>query len=467
MNRILRIFKNRRVAVIAATIAVLILMNLVACLLPFRIAYPDVSGSTTYRLSDSSLRYLASIEQDVEMIYRCSGGVSNADKDLYPFVLQFADASPHITVKVEDTDQVTDAANQSIEIRSARRSRIISGSDLFYYYNTTTGMTLSLAEYSQILQMLSDLDSSEAYQSMLSVYGPSTMTAYFSGDANLTGAVRYVLADRTPVIYTFSKGSSDINQLLRQQLEQGGYAIQKLTSLESVPEDCEALYLNINADLSEAEAAVFSAYLENGGKAFLTTTYNVPEIPVLSAVLSEYGLSAPDTENMIYDSSSQMFYAVTGDHPVTDHLNGSFVAMYTHVIEAAQTEGVTHTVLLMSPSSSYQVYSNGDKEPVQGSFPLAVAAETGDTCLVWVSMPMDALSNGLSAGVNFDFAEHAIQWMTDAENASADISGTSIPSNYLSASSTALVLWITVFVFLIPAALITVGAVRIRLRKKR
>lgn len=464
MNDLQKSASRRRFLIAALLLAALILLDLAVDLLPFRAAYPDVSGSNAYRLSDTSKRYLSGLTEDVEIVYYTAGGREGADKDLYPFLLQYADASPRVTVTLKDIAG-TDAAEQSIEIRSARRTRVLRASDLFYYYNSGTGMTLSVAEYAQALQTISDAKDTDAYQALMTLYAPSSMTAYFSGDPNLTGAIRFVLADSAPVLCIYSKGVG-FNQLLRQELEQGGCSLRELRELPAVPEDCDVLLLSVSEDLTEAEASALSDYLARGGAVFLNTTYDAVQIPQLSAVLSAYGLSAPSEPNLLYDGSSQAFNAVIGDHPVTDRFNGKFVALYAHAIQTTATEGVTQTVLLRTSENAYKVTSSGS-DPEKGSFPLCVAAESGDSKLVWLSMTLNSLSNAYSSGANFAFTERVLGWMTDTSVSAVSTPASAIPSSNINVSTTGFVIWIVAFVVLIPLALLIVGGTRAYLRKKR
>ena len=466
MKRILNMIKSRRFLKCTALVLILVLINVAVGFLPFRAKYPDVSGSTTYRLSDATRRYLSTVDEDVEIIYYATGGAAGADRDLYPFLLQFAEASPHIRVTLTDAEEAQ-AADQSIEIRSDRRSRTLHAINLYYFLNTMTGEALSSIEYAAILQLISTTTDESISESLLTLYNSSTLSAYFSGDANLTGAIRYVLAEYTPMVCVYTAGGSgDMNQLLRQQLEQAGYTVQALSNLNTVPADCEALYLYAAADLTETEAEALSSYLAGGGAVLLTTNYQAPDTPNLASVLQVYGLSSPTEESVLYDGNYQMFYAVEGDHPILDRYDGEFLAAYAHSIQTTETDGVTHSVLLRTSSSAYNVTNEEDAEPETGSFSFCVAAESGNTRLVWLAMPLDALANGLSGGVDFDFAEQTIRWMADSGTEALNIPSTSIPSTLLEATNTVLIFWIVTFIVLIPVGLVAIGIIRRYLRSK-
>ena len=478
MNGLKKMIKNKKllwsVGAVAAVIAVCVLL----AALPFRVIYPDVSGSGTYRVSDVSKRYLGTISEDVEIIYYSEGGKHSADKDLYSFVRAIAAESDHIRVRLEDPERTgADAADQSVEIRSAKRSKTVLASELFYYYNNYYG-AMSVEEYARVLTQLSSITDAETYSSYLSVYGPSQMTAYNSADITLISAIRYVLADRAPKLYAYGNGGSSINALFRAELEQAGYSVTVLDSMETVPADCEGLYLSVLTDLTATQATALSSYLAGGGSVFLTTDYATVNIPNLSAVMAEYGLSSPDTQNYLCvlntsssssSSLSPQFYAVTGDHPITDPIGDSFVAYSAHLIETEPAEGVTHSVLLRASDGAYHVRADlalGEM-PETGSFPLCVLAEKDDSSVLWLSMPLDSMMNSLSSGADFAFVKQSFDYFTQYANSALNIADTQIPSSYLTIQSSARTFWMLAFIIVIPATVFTIGAVRCYVRKKR
>ncbi len=459
---------------LAAVAAVIAVCSLVICL-PFRVMYPDFSGDGVYRLSDASKQYLRGITEDVEIVYYSKGGKLHADQGLYGFVRRMASENPHISVRLEDPQKTnSDAADQSIEIRSAKRAKTLLTSDLVYYYNAYSG-AMGIEEYASVLTQMSGITDAETYQSYLSVYGPAMMMACNGADMRLTSAVRTVLADRVPALYAYGTGTYAINSLLRTQLEQSGYSVTALNGLESVPDDCEGLYLEAATDLTASEAAALSAYLEKGGKLFLTTSFGTAEMPNLFGVLSSYGLSLLGTQNYLCvlnasgsSSSPQIavqFETVEGTHPITQGISGT-AASYAHRIVLEQTEGVTHTSLLQTPNGAYCVTYGQD--PEMGSFPIGVLAERGESSVVWLSMLMDSASNNPSSGANFALVKQSFDYLTEFDGtALKGISDTPIPSTYLAASNGAIVFWLLAFVLAVPAAVFTVGAVRRYLQRSR
>lgn len=476
MNGMKTKLKNKKTLLSLGVVAAVIALCALTALLPFRWIYPDATGSGTYRVSDVSKQFLSGIREDVELVYYSEGGKHSADKDLYGFVQALAAESPFVRVRLEDPRLTgADVADQSITVRSAKREKTLMASELFYYHNAYFG-AMSIEEYAQVLAQMENTANSELYNSYLSVYGPSQMTAYNSADIALTSAICSVLADRMPVLYAYGNGGQGINSLLRASLEHAGYSVAALSSMDSIPTDCEGLYLALVKDLTAVEAASLKAYLSNGGKVFLTTSYTATKTPNLSAVLSAYGLSSPDELNYlcVLNSSSSssnpvsaQFYAVRGDHPITDTIGDSFVVDTAHLIQNEPVEGVTQTVLLRTPSDAYYVNTESEEIPVAGSYPLCVLAEKEDSAVLWLSMPLDSMVNTMSLGADFGFVRKSFDFFADYTSTTLKIADTKLPSSYLNVQPSATLLWIVVFAVAIPAAVLIAGGVRCYIRKKR
>ena len=448
-------------------------VNVAFSLAPHSVRFPDTSGEDTFSLSGTTLRYLSGVSQKVEIIYNVAGGRSSADRDIYAFLLQFESASKLIDVKINDVNREdTAAAAQTVTVRSGNRSRTVSIADLYYYYNTAMGIPMTLEEYAAILQSYSasDLDE-ETYQTLLSYYGPSVMQIYFTGDANVTAAIRFVLAEEAPLLQVYCNGDAQLSLLLRQELEQTGYEVKALSNMTALNGD--VLWLNLSKDLTESEAEALAQYLSLGGKVILSTSYAAYEIPKLSAVLAGYGLSAPQELNVVYDvmdsSYSTVFYASAGIHPITDRLTSRFVANTAHSLQVTEVEGVTQTVLLRSSGSGLLRTMNQTEEDEipSGSFILSVLAEKGESAVLWMSMQPDSSANAYSGNINDRFVEEALSFFTGYDQSALSISYRAVASSYLETTTLTLIVWVLMLVLLIPAAVMTVGIVRYYVRKKR
>jgi hypothetical protein len=277
------------------------------------------------------------------------------------------------------------------------------------------------------------------------------------------------------MLYAYGNGGYAINSLLRVQLEEAGYQVTVMPSMEQIPQDCEGLYLETLTDLTAAEASALSAYLAEGGKVFLTTSYMEVSMPNLESVLKEYGLMLPGVQNYLCvlnasessgASVSMQFAAVTGSHQITDGIKGA-VASYSHLILIKETEGVTHDVLLQTPETAYLVTA-ATQMPIPGSYPICVLAEKADSAVVWLSMPVDSMANQLSGGGNFTLVKQSFDHFTEhSGSALKGMTDTQIPPTYIATTNGATTFWLLAFVIVIPVAVLAVGAVRYYMRKKQ
>ena len=335
--------KNQRRlrSVLVATVAVALCA--LTLLLPFEALYPNTSGNRFYGLSNASKQYLQGISEDVEIVYYSVGGKLQADRGLYRFVRRVSAQNDHIRLRVEDPKKTgSDAADQSIEIRTAEDSKRLEKKDLVYYYSASVGK-LSVEEYDQTVEMLGRITSAmqsatdqqeyqqlyQMYQSYMTYYGPSQMSGYNMSEKAVISAIRNLLAERSPKLYAYGS----FNSLLRAELEYAGYTVMVLNTIDPIPNDCEALYLGLVQDVTEQESDVLAAYLEGGGKLFLTTDYSIGLPTNLSNLLSTYGLRFGTEQNYLcvitasQDSSSYTpttaFTVTAVSHSVTDGLSSA------------------------------------------------------------------------------------------------------------------------------------------------
>lgn len=464
-------FLRKKKLLTAGAVALAAVVCILVQLLPFRMVHPNCSGSRTYSVSDASKRFLSSVSEDVEIVYYSKGGEKNADQDLYSFVLALAAQSSHLRVTLEDPAQTGAEVNdQSILVRSAKRERSLSIAELFYYYNLSYNVPMTIEEYAAVIKQMQSITDAQTYQSYLSVYGPAQMQVRSTLDRSLISAVRYVLAERAPTLGVYSNVSGSINALLQAQLEQSGYDVRAMKDLDGIPSDCEALYLELGRDLTEAEGNALRGYLENGGKLFLTTAYTMEKATVLASVLEGYGLSSPDVMNLLYGSGqATQFYAVAGDHPITDTIGDTFFVSNAHLIETTPVEGVIQSVLLRTPDGSYSVRADlkDGEAPASGSFSLGVLAERGDSAVLWVSTLQDSMVNGISGGANFAFVQNALNDFTAFSVSAMNVADAALPSTYLAVTPSVVGVWILVFVVALPSAMLVIGGIRCYVRKKR
>ena len=478
---------------VLAIVASILLCGIVL-LLPLEVMAPDCSEDQRYDLSVASKQYLQGISQDVELVYYVYGGKLNADRNLYAFLRLIADQSSHIQFRLDNPDlSGANVENHSVEIRVGERVKWLKTSDMIYYDNATLGQ-MSYEEYEIENQRLAlikaeleedrtNADLVQIYQAYDALYGADQTTKYNMGDKVVTSAIRNLLAERSPAVYAYGY----VNSLFCAQLEQAGYTVTKLGSVQSIPQDCEVLYLGMVSDLTEAEALEVSAYLEQGGKLVLATDYRLSSPTNLSAVLSAYGLSFFDRQNLIYEvgmsqesysmTISEIFYAGMVPHDVITANVSQVVAYNAHKMVVANADGVTHTALLATPSNTYlmdpatarSTPSEALLDSQTGLFPICILSEKETSAVLWLTMTMSSEANGFSGGGNFTLMKQGFDYLTDFATLDP-ISGFSdvpIPNTYFTVTNRVETVWIAVFSVVLPSALIVIGLTRKYMRRKR
>lgn len=467
--------QNRKKAIlIGLPLALVLIVNLAVNLLPYRPMHPDVSGNGIYALSDDTRRMLSAIGRDAEIIYYAN----SPDSDLRSFLACFANA--HVSVKVEKP--VSDAADQTVLLRSGDRTRTVGLTELYYYTSATTGEILSLVEYAQISAYLSQLDSgSDSYQMLLYYYGPDVMQSCFMGDAVIGAALRNLTSERgyESVYVLTGDAGSGADWYVSLRLEQYGYLPQTADSLSAVPAGA-TVWLTPAKDLSEAETSALRSFLSDGGRLFLTTDYQNTNLPNLAAVLADYGLSTSPEQNLVADAvtsssgstTSPAFPAVKSEHAINAAAGAGMTAYRAHQITVSAVDGVNNSGLLKTSGSGTYTEKNGDGEPKSetGTFYFAASAVKGESRVVWIGMPFSAAADSYSEGGNSAYAAACLSWL--GGNDGADLpqpmgSARVIPSALLNVRVSAFTVWIVIFVVLIPLALLAVALVLRYVRNKR
>ncbi len=506
-NRIAAFFglnKYRRAGAISAMLILLVLVlavtvNALTALLPHSLSKINLTGSDTFKISSQALDWIEKkLDEDVTLYWICSGGRASADSDLYEFLLRYERASEHLTLRIIDPATASDSfiqayggtwpTDRSLIVESGKRYRILDVNDLYYYfyYDGSNSMVLSAAEYQEMENLiLNDEKYAAQAEEILSLF-----TAYFDGNSRLTNAINFVTRDDITVVYTLTgSGASALDPNLAYRLAQNCHEVRTTISIAALPNDCDVLVLNApTTDLTDAEAAALTAYLEAGGKLFLTTFYAATELPKLEKVLSAYGLSFLGEVNTVLENNPN--YALSdstssypslfkvhlrADHAFGEGLENSFIVYFPHAIKLTETEGVTLTSwLYTSAAGQLSVYNKTDKKwenrEERAEYTVGAIAERGETQIVWIASP-DAITSNVNAystdSANFELVRSVIDHLGGTANDSISIPSAQIPLARLAVTPNELMIWSIVLILVLPAAALTTGITVWSFRKKR
>lgn len=180
------------------------------------------------------------------------------------------------------------------------------------------------------------------YQDLLQIQ-EYYVTGYVAEEV-ITGAIRFVTAEFTPVVYlTKGHGETAVDSgftVLKMLLEQNNYLVKEFESLtaESVPEDAEMLLmLAPTADLAAGEIKVYMDFLKSGGSLFVMADYATSEMKNLNELLREFNLRI--TTDRVQENDSNKFFSgdplsFVAEMPVSKLFSQTNVVNYSVVVNS-------------------------------------------------------------------------------------------------------------------------------------
>lgn len=453
--------------VAAVVVAIVVMVNLIIGKLPVQYRKVDLSETKLSSIGDTTERTLDNLQEDVTIYLVAESG--NEDETILNLLERYEGASSHISVETKDpvlhpnfvsTYTEDNLSDNSLIVVGEKRSKVISYSDMY--------------------------EQSVNYQTY------QYETTGFDGEGQVTSAISYVTTDNLPVLYTITgHEESSMTEDMKSAIEKENIEMQELNLLtsESVPEDADCVVLfNPQKDLAEDEANKLITYLENGGKAFLVTSYTGTEMPNIQKVLNNYGIGT--MEGVVLEADANHYVSGNPTYLVpnigTSEALGSltegrsFVLMpVAQAVEKLEDKRDTITIesLLTTSDSAYvktDVSSTLEKESgdAEGPFDVGVAVtETVDdkeTQLVYLtsanlfSQQIDAMVSGN----NVKLLASAVTWMCDQEQ-SVSIPSKSTQISYLTVTAASGRMWGVVTIGALPICCLVLGGSIWFKRRKR
>jgi len=256
---------------------------------------------------------------------------------------------------------------------------------------------------------------------------------YFVADEQLANAILYVTRDDLPVVYALTgHGETSAGSYMLDQFRMSNVVLQTLSLTDAVPEDAAAvLMLGPKADLTETETKALRAYLKNGGDLILMTGYLMEKLPNLESIVSYYGMEtvcgvALDTAQGYCVSADYPQYLMpdAAEHEITSIFTQNGLKPTISMVGAMQRSsmsrsGLKVTELLTTSEQSYMKTSMNattleleEGDPV-GPFTVAMAAEDGETRVVWYASSAFMGDNDIqvSSGYNLYLLGNTLSWM--------------------------------------------------------
>ena len=492
--------------ILAAILSVCVVVaNTALYFVPEKLSMLDVSKNYLGDISETTKEFIADIDTDVRIYIINPDG---SEKNLHKFISRYDENSEHVSViptsaiNISDKlvelgwDGVSEIAPYTIVVESDKgfeRTQVVNPSSLYYYDNPEFG-AMDYDTYSYYYSLISQYAASDAsYAEMLEsfIYDTSICT---NVEQVLNEYIEYAVVDIIPKPY-FLTGHGETNVTLNDAFTYFGFAFTNVDlSKESIPEDASVLIINApKNDFSDEETAALKAFLADGGSMTVITNEANLEMKNLMSVLNEYGVSAkpglvaydyaaeaeaeesesteevteeesateeetteelPD-KNLIeapFNSSHAVFAALEGYSAVV--LRANHIDISTDI-----PAGVNVLPILTTDAKCYiDGVENSEGQKVVG---VAISDERNEnpTNIVWIT-GADGFEGDEVYQMNYYGAIYAILWGHDNFTPTLEaVDAKTVPMSYVSISSGARLALLIVFVFVIPALLIALGAV--------
>ena len=466
-------------AVGAALLAFLIVINLLVSALPANVKTIDITDNKMYSVTDSSKRELAKTDTAVTFYLICQGGeaaLADTAFHLDAFLKNAATVSNKITYQLIDPlvnkqpiDDlgIENVSNLSVVVKSALRHRVIPSSEFFAYFIDGVG---KVDENTALYYYY--------YMGKSPSYG-------FDGETVLLSAVDYVCNPNLPTVYELSGHSETaLSDALKKQLDAENFTVSSLPSVgATLPDDCDMLVINApQTDLAAAEVESFLRYINAGGTVMMVTTPDSAPFTNLGALAAAMGMSAE--EGIIIETNSSHYYnaqypyylvPLRESHTATASV-GSIMLPFAHGIAVSERlpDGITVSPLFSTSTQSYILPIDAEtvKQPEDTelrSFCVgAVSQNTNGGKLIWISSNgfLNDSADQMVSGGNAKTFSAIAKWVCDAKSAPSSSPLPLSTARLTIPTSTAGLLSI-IIIFLLPLGFIGYGLFYVIRRKKR
>lgn len=324
--------------VIACIITVMV--NVIVAQIPTKYTNIDVTSNQLYSISDQTMEMLNNLEDEVT-IYVISAEDS-ADTTVVQTLKNYEEYSEHVTVKYIDPLVNPQFATQYGQSGMAQNSIIVE-----------TDKRYKVILYNDLYE--TEIDYSTYQQSV---------TGY-DGEGMITSAIDYCISENMPKIYMiaghneYTLDDGFVDAIDKENIM---YETISLLEHEAVPEDAECLIIHApETDFSEDDKNKILEYLNQGGKAIITTEYNGASLPNFDAVLAEFGLAMQP--GYVVENDTEYCYQIptyllpnietaAETSGLSDSYSYVFVPFAQGIAVPEEIENVTYTKLLTGSDSS-------------------------------------------------------------------------------------------------------------------
>ena len=442
----------------ALATAAVVAFNLLAAQLPEGWTQFDLTNSGIYDITDTSVTYLAGLDQDVEV--HVLADKDSVDSRIVRFLDKYQALSDHLTVTYTDP-----------LVYPSVLSEYGVDADTVVVTCAATGRQESFA-----------IDDIIGYDLMTYYYYGTKNETDFDAEGLLTSAVDAVLTDATRAVYqTSGHQETELPAEVTERLEKVHMSVSSVNLLTDggIPDDCDLLVINApTRDLADDELDMILAYLSTGGQVLYTMAGQLLELPNLDAMCAAYGMTVADgmiaDGSRYYQNNPYLFFPLvdTSVDVASGLTSDSLVLLYASrgmTLTDPERDTITVSSFLTTSENGYAVVDESNQ--TQGTYAVgAVATEEIDdniTARLTVFGASSLLDTGITSSFpNLDntdlFLSAATAGFEDVAAISIEPVSLSTPMNTITTGG----LWGLLFILVIPAALLICGFLRWMRRRK-
>lgn len=477
-------------AVTAALLALLIIVNLFVTELPAKFTSIDTTKEKLYDIGTETKAMLDGVKDDVNVYMLIEKGQENqTTSTVESLILRYADECSHINYKVIDpalypnftktyTEDTLTAGSVIVECGS--KNRVIKG-DEWYMYETAEGR-ITPSQYNY-------------YNDMYSYYGSSFEAEYkFYGETNLTSAIGYVTSGTSSKIYFLTgHGEMELSGTFAEYISDANIETEGLSLIAGdgkIPDDCTALYIYCpSKDLTDAEVQTINDYRLAGGSVILVTylEYFSKELePNVAKLAASAGMDSAD--GMVFDPDtshyqSAPYYLIPDVAPsCPDDLSiasGLTLSMpFSHGITEKEGTGCVYSALMQTSGDAFlraDIYGSSSYEKTDGDVEgqydvaaistLSVGTEGKEAQFVWYASPAFTDSQ-FDYGGNSEMFKALLKRVCNVEITSG-IPGKTISGESLTLTQSDVNFWSTLLQIVLPVAVLIAGFIVWNARRRK
>lgn len=442
-------------------IVIIIVLNLFVSELNIKI---DLTSDAKNSLTDETVDMIKNLKDEITIYYLAESGT---EIEQFKNILEnYEKVNSNIKLEYKDPVKYPKFASQYVDDEITAQSLLI--------VNETSGRAKYL-DYSDLV--VAEMDYT-TYQ--------STVTG-LDVEGRVDAAIQYVTNEDLPKVYEVAgHGETAMTSTMTSLLSKENIETASLNTLtsESIPEDCDVLFINQpQSDYSKEEVELIQTYFENGGDAIISVDYTTSELPNFTSLINSYGVNV--VPGIILEGDSNYHRGNYMNELVPDIASHSFtegIRSKKFVVVPVATgltiaedfdESITTTPILTTSNKAYSktdyMSSTSEKEAndVDGPFYLGIEVtkevNEEEMRLVIYSGKYMFDDSYLSTNVfgNQDLLINTVNDLAEQEN-TVNIRTTSLAGDYLVMTSAqknrngAIVTFIIPLVFIIAGVAVTV-----------